>query len=182
MGDDKASLPLAGEPLASRPAAALRGVTDTLVQIGGEPIPGLGWPVIADLRPGEGPAAGLETALASFPGAAIVVCGVDLPFVSAALLGHALARLDGRPAAVPRHDGRWHPLAAAYSPALLPALVAWLDAGRRDLQSLLDEVNPYPIEGSELERFGEPAALLANVNTPAELRAAEERLLRLRTS
>jgi molybdopterin-guanine dinucleotide biosynthesis protein A len=181
MGSDKSSLLFGERPMALRPAEALGQLTDTLVQIGGEAVPGLGWTVLEDLRPGLGPAAGLETALASFPGAAVVICGVDLPFVSAALLRHALERLDGRVAAAPRFEGRWHALAAAYSPALLPALTSWLDAGRRDLQGLLDEVGAVAIEGRELERFGDPAVLLANVNTPAELRAAEARL-RPRTS
>lgn len=179
MGRDKRELLLGGQPLAHRSAAALRQVADTVVQIGGAPVSGLGWPVIDDRRPAHGPAAALETALETFPGAAVVACGVDLPFITAGLLAEALRRLPGHAAAVPRFGGRWHALAGAYSPALLPALTAWLDGGRRDLQGLLDSVDTVPIEGAELERFGDPARLLANVNTPADLRAAEEQLPRV---
>lgn len=176
MGRDKRGLLLGGEPLAQRPAAALRSVADLVVQVGGSPVNGLGWPVLEDRRPGQGPAAALETALEAFPGAAVVACGVDLPFVDAELLAYALGKLPGHAAAVPRHGDRWHALAAAYSPAFLPELTAWLDSGRRDLQRLLDATDVIAIEGPELERFGDPALLLANVNTPADLAAAQERL------
>jgi len=181
MGRDKRVLTLGDRPLSLWPARALEATSELQVQIGGPPVPGLGWPVLDDLRPGQGPAAGLETALLAFPGAAVVLCAVDVPFVTTALLQAAIARLPDHTAAVPRHAGRWHALAAAYSPALLPALTDWLDAGHRDLQRLLDRTATYAIEGTELSAAGEPEEMLANVNSPEDLEAARQRLTR-RTS
>ena len=181
MGEDKRLLALGDRPLALWPARTLEAVCTPCVQVGGAPVPGLDWPVLEDLRPGQGPAAGLETALLAFPGAAVVLCAVDVPFVSAGLLQVAIEHLPGHAAAVPRHAGRWHALAAAYSPALLPALTAWLDEGRRDMQGLLDRAPTYAIDGEELRATGDPQEQLANVNSRADLEAARERVRR-RTS
>ncbi len=177
MGVDKSALSLGDRPLGMWSARALSAVCEARLQLGGEPIPGLGWPVLADLRPGCGPAGAIETGLAAFAGAALVVCAADLPFVPAALLADLLQRLtDGRIAAAPRHGQRWHPLCAAYSPAFLPPLRAWLDGGRRDLQRLLDRVDAVEIRDSELRVFGDPRDMLHNINTPEDLEAARARV------
>lgn len=176
MGRGKAALEIGGRPLASYPARALEAVAAIRVQVGGEPLQPPGWPVLQDAWTGAGPAAGIATALLHFPGAAVVVCGVDLPFVTAALLGALLAKLPDRDAAVPRHGGRWHPLAAAYSPRILPRLRARLDAGEGSLQALLDAAVVAPLQGDELARLGDPERLLLNVNTPADLERARQLL------
>ena len=174
MGSDKAAVPLGGRPLARWAAATVAATSPHRVQIGGAPIDGLGWKILSDLRPGGGPAAGIETALACFPGAAIAVCAVDSPFVPPALLRAALTLLcPGVEAAVPWLEGRWHPLIAAYSPAILPALTEWLDSERYSLQNLLDTRRVAKIERPEIEKLGEPGILLTNVNTPEDLSRAQ---------
>lgn len=174
MGSDKAAVALGGRPLAHWAAATVAATSPYRVQSGGAPIGGLGWEILSDLRPGGGPAAGIETALACFPGAAIAVCAVDSPFVPPALLRAALTLLGpGVEAAVPWFEGRWHPLIAAYSPAILPALTEWLDSERYSLRKLLDTRRVAKIERTEIEQLGEPATLLTNINTPEDLTRAE---------
>ena len=177
MGESKSELELGGTPLGQWPASALAEVCERRLQVGSAPVSGLGWPCIPDRRAKTGPGAGIEAALLYAPGAAVVLCAVDMPFVSAELLAAALVCVaEGSIAAAPRHDGRWHPLCGACSPALLPRLGAWLDAGRRDLQGLYDEVGATPIEGDPLTAFGDPQSLLLNVNTPADLARARDLL------
>ncbi len=175
MGSDKTTALLGGRLLAHWAAAALAATCRHRVQVGGEPLPGIPWKVLSDLRPGTGPAAAIETALSVFPGCAVVVCPVDCPFVAPSLLRDALGRLDeNHLAAIPRFDGRWHPLVGAYSPAVLPALQAWLDSQRLELQAFLDRTPTASIEADELARHGDPEIVLLNVNTPDDLvRAAE---------
>lgn len=173
MGTDKSALRLGDRPLGMWPAQALSGVSAVRVQLGGDPIPGLGWSVLADLRPECGPGGGIESGLAAFPGAALVVCAIDVPFVPTSLLASLLARLaGGHIAVVPHHRDRWHPLCAAYSPAFLPPLRDWLDAGRRDLQRLLDDAGALRVVDSELGAYGDPRRMLHNINTPDDLEAA----------
>ena len=177
MGESKSELELGGKPLGQWPAAALATVCERRLQVGGAPVPGLEWTCIPDLRSDVGPGAGLESALLYAPGAAVVVCAVDTPFVSPDLLAAALARIAaGSIAAAPRHEGRWHPLCGACSPSLLPLLSAWLDAGRRDLQGLYDKVGATPLEGETLTAFGDPQRLLLNLNEPADLAKAQQML------
>ena len=153
--------------------AALAALSPHRVQIGGAPIEQVGWPVLPDLRVDAGPAAGIETALLYAPGAVAVLCAVDTPFVTSALLADAVRRVHcGAIAAAPFHEGLWHPLCGACAPALLPHLTAWLDDGRRDLQALYKQVDATPLAGAEFAAFGEPGRLLMNVNTPAELERA----------
>ncbi len=170
MGRAKASIDVAGRSLALRSADALSGAAPRCVQIGGDPVDGLGWPVVPDQRHGTGPGAGLETGLLQAPGCAVVVCPVDTPMLPASLLLDLLDRVEGGAiAAAPHFQGRWHPLTSACSPALLPALSAWLDAGRKDLQGLFDSVDAVRVETAALERHGVPDLILANANRAEDL-------------
>jgi len=174
MGESKSEIELRGRPLGQWPAATLAGVCEQRIQVGSAPVPGLDWRCIDDRRDQAGPAAGIEAALLYAPGAAVVLCAVDTPFVSAPLLTAALACIAaGSVAAAPRHGGQWHPLCGACSPALLPRLGAWLDGGRRDLQALYDSIGATAIEGDTLAAFGDPERLLLNVNEPADLLRAQ---------
>ncbi len=177
MGASKSELELGGGLLGHWPARALATVCEQRLQVGGALVPGLDWPCIPDRREDSGPGAGIEAALLYAPGAAVVLCAVDTPFVSAELLAAALARIeDGSIAAAPRHGGRWHPLCGACSPSLLPHVSAWLDSGRRDLQGLYDDVGATPLEGDTLTAFGDPERLLLNLNEPADLARAQQLL------
>lgn len=175
MRTDKALIDVGGRPMFRYAAEALAAVAPTCVQLGGAPLPLLGWQVLEDQRPGTGPAAGLETALQTFPGAAIVVCAVDLPLVSPTLLQTLAGMLeDGVEAAVPRYRRRWHPLAAVYARDFVSPLTEWLERGRRDLQGLLDARPVAALEGRPLRRLGDPRLLLANVNEPADLKRVRD--------
>lgn len=181
MGIDKADLRLGNRPLAAWAADALMGAAEVCVQVGGRPIAGVDWTVVADRRPDCGPAAGIETALLHFPGAVVLVCAVDTPFVPVALLQHAHTLLaDGMEAAVPRIDERWHPLAAAYSPRILPPLSDWLDAGGKRLQQFLDTRHVARIDAGCLRQFGQPSTLLLNVNTREQFARAQAMVIAAR--
>lgn len=185
MGRDKATLEIGGVPLFRLAAEALAW-TDRRVQAGGSPLPDLEWETVPDRDPGGGPALALATLLERYPRTAVVVRAVDLPGADARLLRATLrmaAEADaGCTVVAPRHDGLWHPLAATWLPAARRPLERWLASGRRDLQRLLDEMAALPLEGEALSTLGDPAFLLANVNTPEELERARARGLRPRTS
>ena len=85
---------------------------------------------------------------------------------------------------VPRTERGYHPLCAVYTRQCLPALARRLErASERRLErgelrmtGLFEDVRVRVVEKRELERFGDTAQLLANVNTPAEFDELESLL------
>lgn len=176
MGEPKERLDLGGRPLAGWAAASLANVAQELVQVGGEPIPGLDLETWPDLRQDSGPAAGLEAALLGAR-SAVVVCAADTPFVPPRLLRSALRAVrHGAMACVPYWQGRWHPLCGAYAPDTLPFLSARLDDQQVDFRGLLERIAVWPLRGAALRGFGDPEHILLNVNVPADLEDARRRI------
>lgn len=173
LGGAKQEARLGGVALWVHAAQALEAVAPDCVQIGGPPFAAFSWPLWPDLRENMGPAAGIETALA-LSERPIVTIAIDLPFVPPELLRAAAALLEeGVIAAAPRWADRWHPLCAAYGPGVLELLQTRLDNGEQDLHGLLDAIGT-PIEGAEMEEYGDPEVMLFNVNTPEDLATAEQ--------
>lgn len=176
MGNDKALLALpglAGDAGESLPAAAARRLAAVCPQVaiadrGRGLLPGIA--SLAD-GPGRGPAAGILGAATAYPERPLLVLACDLPRVPAGLLAE-LARLsalaDGW--VVPRWEGGLEPLCALYGPAALAALAARVGRGRFALHDLALEAGLAVrfLESEELARFGPPADLFLNLNTPAD--------------
>jgi molybdopterin-guanine dinucleotide biosynthesis protein A len=110
------------------------------------------------------PLLGVVTALER-AGGAVVAVACDMPFVPGALL----AKLAAGPEAAVRLGGRLEPFPARYDAAALPALRAALDRGA-PVRDTLAALAPAMLDGAA---FGDPERILASVNTPDELAAAE---------
>jgi molybdopterin-guanine dinucleotide biosynthesis protein A len=171
LGGAKATAELGGRPLISYPLAALAGagleaaiVAKPDTDLGGKgPVPVL-------LEPEEPvhPLAGIVAALRQ-TGRPLVVLGCDFPFVPPALV-RALADAP-EPLVVPAPRGEAQPLVARWTPALLPALEDAL-AGEEPLRRTVAALSPRLLDDAGLARFGDPARVFFNVNTPADLDAA----------
>lgn len=123
----------------------------------------LGFPIVDDLHPGEGPLAGLEAALLearrrSLSGVLLLAC--DMPFFQESLLRRLL---DHPPATivVPVRDGHFEPLLARYDLCILKDVQARLARGDRAIQSLLQEQQAAPLslsldEEKQLEDWDTP--------------------------
>lgn len=135
MGRDKATLEVAGVPLAVRVARALLEVgVSPVVAIGGpiEQLGAAGLDGIADRWPGQGPLGGLLTALRWSPAPRVLVAACDLPGLTADAAREVL--IDDDPAAhvVMAVTDRPEPLFAVWDVARATAeLQAAFDAGER---------------------------------------------------
>ncbi|HEX6898457.1 MAG TPA: NTP transferase domain-containing protein [Thermoanaerobaculia bacterium] len=176
MGRDKANLTTGGETLPALAARRLARVcAEVAVADGGRGLlPGL--PSLPD-GPARGPAAGILGAAAAYPGRPLLVLACDLPRVPAELLAE-LARGTGIDWAVPRWGGRVEPLCALYGPAALAALASRAGRGLLGPHGLAEEPGLAVrwLEGEELARFGDPAEVFLNLNTPADLERYESRV------
>lgn len=163
MGTDKALVAWQGVPMASRVAAALgEAGCHPVVAIGGDAqaLSALGFDVVADRWPGEGPLGGVITALRHLPGEVVMVVSCDLPRLSSGTVRTVLAALGGNEASVPLTD-RPESLCAAWSRAALPALEAAFEQGERSLRGVLDRIQ---VVHPRVDRQD-----LTNVNTPRDL-------------
>jgi molybdenum cofactor guanylyltransferase len=163
MGAPKALADLGGAPLIARPlaAAAAAGLDAVVVAKEDTALPVLAVPVWHEPAEPVHPLLGVVTALER-AGEPVVAVACDMPFVT----GELLARLASGPAAV-TVDGRLMPFPARYEPAALPALRGALEGGS-SVRAAVEALGP--------ETFAVEGALVASVNTPEELAAAERAL------
>jgi molybdopterin-guanine dinucleotide biosynthesis protein A len=115
------------------------------------------------------PLAGIVAAL-RHAGGPLVVVGCDFPFAPPALL-RALAE-GPESLVVPAPGGDAQPLMARWAPELLSRLEDALER-EEPLRRTVEALSPRLLDDAELARFGDPARAFFNVNTPADLRAAE---------
>lgn len=163
FGSPKALARLEGETLAERAWRILGEACGERVAVGkladGLDLP---FPVVDDGSSIRAALAGLVAGLRASATELCVVLPVDVPLVTPALLLKlAEACAD---AAVPQTG----PLPGAYRTSSLPALERRLDEGRLALHEALEEIDTQWIEVD--------SALLANVNSPDDLRSLRARV------
>ncbi len=178
MGRDKLPLRLGGATLLDRVYEVLSSrCTEVLVVGEGDYAPA-GARRIPDLRPGEGPLAGIEAGLLAASHRSIFVAAGDMPFLTGELVGGLLGFLSGSTQAVVPDIGLGlHPLCAAYAREVRLEVSAAQDGGVRSVREFLQGLPGVMYVGeSELRRFGDPALLLTNVNSPEDLLQARAAL------
>ncbi|MBN9023450.1 MAG: molybdenum cofactor guanylyltransferase MobA [Rhizobiales bacterium] len=179
-GQDKAFATLGGVPLVTRAAARLRPQVSALAVSTNtaDGYPPLDAPLLADTVPGfQGPLAGILAGLLWARGAVpaathLATVAVDTPFFPLDLVAR-LAKACAGGVAVAASGGREHPTFALVPVALADDLARHLAAdGSRRLAAWLGAHAPAIVD-FPADAGGDP---FFNVNMPADLRHAEERL------
>ncbi len=127
----------------------------------------------ADVIQDAGSLGGIHAAL-SHAGTAVLVVAWDMPFVPAALLKQLRTLGEAHDAAVPESESKRgaEPLCAFYSLACLAPIERRLNAGDRRVVSFFDDVRIARVAFEDVQRYGDPAFLFMNVNSPDELALA----------
>jgi molybdenum cofactor guanylyltransferase len=121
-------------------------------------------PLIVDSIAGEGPIAGIRSALAAYPKGAWLVLACDLPFLSDAAIDTLLRERDPDSFATAyrsAHDGKPEPLCAIWEPSAAAMLAGYQASGGECPRKFLIRHN------ARLIGLEDPRAL-DNVNTPEE--------------
>lgn len=182
LGRDKVHVVLAGRSLLSRSIGllAFSGITEVVV-VGRapadlRPLDGIGPAgsvtvrAIADDHPGQGPLGGIATmlgALAATPqhdATAVLAIAVDLPLLTAEVLGTLLAaHRDAAPGVdvVVAATDRREPLCAIWNPSAAPVVRGRFDAGERAVHRVLDSLTVVEVH-VDPSRF-------TDVDTPEQL-------------
>ena len=155
-GRDKSALLVDGRPILDRQMEVLSSVAAEVLV------------VREDLVPGCGPLGGIHTALMRARHDATFVLACDMPFVTAPLATHLLTLSASADLVVPCTERGYHPLCAVYRRTCLDAIVRRLADRRLKMTDMFSDVRVREVSAHELEAFGDPRRLLANVNTPAD--------------
>lgn len=165
MGRDKAFLPLDGESLGTRIARIVAAAAGSATLIGDpEKYASLGYPVIADRYPGEGPLGGILTALHSTSADLNLMVACDMPGLNQTLLHELLEVAEHNPLKIMVSEserGRLEALCAVYPRQALDGLARAFDAGIRKVTAAFDglAVATHPVA---------EVACFQNLNTPED--------------
>lgn len=173
-GQDKASILLAGQTLLARAIAHLTPQVDALAinsNTIGEHLNAYGVPVIPDLIPGyQGPLAGIQAGLSAYPNDYLLTVAVDLPFLPQDLARRLRAGMQTKRCAYAAAGGQ-HALALLWAPGMAQEVETFLQGGGRRLKDWLGK-NASAVEFPA----GRDSDILLNINSPEDLRGAEQRL------
>ena len=164
MGRDKALVVVDGIAMAARvQAALLAGGCSPVIAVGGDQtaLVALGFEVVPDEFPGEGPLGGIITALAAHHTAqAVMVAACDHPHLSVGTVQALVQGLGAADVAVACGD-RLQPVCAVWKPRTAATLRHLFATGERRLLSVLSVLQVVEVRVDPQD--------LANVNTPSDL-------------
>ena len=172
-GRDKSELRVGGRRILERQLDELRQLTDDILLVGARPhedLPGVHR--VTDRVANSGPLGGLEAALAAARDDHLIVVACDMPFITARFLDSLVALSDPVDAVVPRTERGYHPLCAVYRRSCHPAVIRRLGERRLKMLELFDDLRVHVVDRAHVAMFG-GERVLANVNTPDELRDLE---------
>jgi molybdopterin-guanine dinucleotide biosynthesis protein A len=168
MGYDKADIVVSGERLADRAARVLASVCDPVLEVGPGRSP---LDAVVDEEPRAGPLAALATGTAALHergyDGAVLLLGVDLPFVESPLL-ELLIRHPAVETVAPMAGGMRQSCCTRYSPGALNTGAELVANGERALHALLTVVPVVEITEAEWRAVA-PADALADLDSPEDL-------------
>lgn len=175
IGEHKANVPLAGITLASRAVASLRkaGLDPFIVTKRDRPVDIAGVEVVVEPDHPRHPLAGVAAAIRRAGERRVIVLACDLPLLPPAYFSW-LADHDGG-TLIPCPGGEPQPLAGRFSPADLGPIESAL-ARQAPVREAAAGLAATFAGDDQLSPFGDPAVMFTNVNTPEDLRRAEELL------
>ncbi|MFB3881060.1 MAG: molybdenum cofactor guanylyltransferase [Armatimonadota bacterium] len=169
LGTPKALLRLGGQTFIERVVAAARTLCEQMIVVVSGPeyaLPAMdGCRVVEDETPGLGPLGGLATGLTASEDEWHLTLACDLPLLRPELLGLLVESAADADAIVPNAGGRLQPLLAVYSRSCLAPARASIEAGRRAMSAMLDQVRVKVIEEAQLRAADPELASFTNVNT-----------------
>jgi molybdopterin-guanine dinucleotide biosynthesis protein A len=181
FGRDKALVEIDGAPMLSRMRALLGDVTKRVHVIAApNKYAGLGITGIGDRWEGQGPLAGIITALLSAKEAGgelewNLIIGCDMPFLTREWLSYLLERaLASRAEVVAPHSAQGlEPLCACWRTSAAPKLQQSFDGGTRKITEAMKRLDMEIVDETDWKRFDTAGRLFWNMNTAADYQEAK---------
>jgi molybdopterin-guanine dinucleotide biosynthesis protein A len=178
LGQDKALVEVAGQPLVARVVDVLRTLVSEIVLVTPSPerLAWLGLLAVDDLYPGVGTLGGLHAGLSAIESPYGLVVGCDMPFLNRDLLAYMIAQAGDAEVIMPRVGRFYEPLHALYARSILPVLEERILAGQRRIRQACAGCSTRYILEDEIARFDPQHLSFFNVNTPQDLERARAAL------
>jgi molybdopterin-guanine dinucleotide biosynthesis protein A len=156
MGQNKALMMIDGVPVIQRIAKELEKITDELLIVTNtfHSYEYLNIPMVEDEQKGKGPLAGIQAGLKASQSEKNLIVACDMPFISSSLGGFLLEELEDYQAAIPKLEGRMHPLFGAYRKAALRTVSQCLERNELRIMNLLQNLHVRYISEDILRRKG----------------------------
>ena len=173
-GRPKALMELGGRRIIERVIAVMDDVIDDLLIVTNTPdlYAFLGLPMVPDVYPDGGSLGGIYTGLKAASGDAIFTVACDMPFLQPEVVRLVVERASLADVVIPLVGHQYETLHAAYQKTCLPAMEERLLKGQLKIVGFFDGVRVVAVEEAEVARYGDPAVIFMNVNTPEELARA----------
>jgi molybdopterin-guanine dinucleotide biosynthesis protein A len=167
-GRDKSRLVVEGRSIIVRQVDVLQRVAAEIfiVAADADRFADLGLPVHPDRIAGAGALGGLFTALEVARADLVITVACDLPFLDAGLLTRLTERAASADGAWIRGDRGVEPLLACYRRSARHVIGEAIAAGRLTAADVASVLRIAEVTRAEVEQFGAPERLLANINTP----------------
>ena len=179
MGSNKALLPLGGRRLVDRAIDLLGPHVEELFVVGPpEVFPFLHVPVHPDEIRQAGPLGGILTGLRHVRFERSLVLGVDLPFLTGAILDRVIRASEGFDLTLPQIGGIHETLCAVYAKSCINPIEALLMAGHKSAQELRERVRVRTLPEEEFKDLG-GALPFFNINTREDYEEAKRRVAHL---
>jgi molybdopterin-guanine dinucleotide biosynthesis protein A/molybdopterin converting factor small subunit len=177
MGRPKGLLPFDGIPLIVHIVERLKQEFGEVVVVAapGQELPSMDVTLVRDDVAYQGPVGGIAYGLRASTREVNFVTSCDSAFLNMSLAAHVVAAIAGHDVAVPRWEGRFQPLHAAYRRSVLPLLEQQLERGELRPVYLFDKVPTRRIEADEVRPLDPGGWSFFNMNTPEDYAAALER-------
>jgi molybdopterin-guanine dinucleotide biosynthesis protein A len=171
MGQDKAFLPIAGQPVIQRVIERVRPLSDDVIIVTNTPnryTPSNTFRVVVDVLPGKGSLGGIYSALTAARHSHCLIVACDMPFLNPSLLAHLIRLAPGYDVVVPRIADRLETTHAVYSRACLAAIEQQLAHDNLQIRSFFPQVHVRVVEQAEVARFDANLHSFLNMNTPSD--------------
>jgi molybdopterin-guanine dinucleotide biosynthesis protein A len=177
-GAPKALLTVNGLPIIARVMHAVAAAVDDVLVVTNTPeLYGfLGVPMVPDVLPHHGSLGGIYSGLRAASGEAVLTVACDMPFLSADVARLVVAHAGEADVVIPRVGGQLETMHALYAKTCLPFMEERLRQGRLKITGFFERVRVVEVAEQDIARWGDPAVIFMNVNTPEELERARAHL------
>jgi molybdopterin-guanine dinucleotide biosynthesis protein A len=175
LGDNKALLPFGDRPMIHRVVDELRPHFEDLILVAEDPAQFLALEdvrLVSDARHAHGPLGGIFSGLLASRGVHNLVVGCDMPFLNHLLLDYLWSLRNWGDVVVPLTHEALSPNLAIYSRTVLPGLARAVQAGERDVRTLLAQLKVHYVREDELTAYDPQLLSFRNVNTPEDYQRA----------